>query len=61
MKRFSILLILLCVAVLSFAEDIIILKSSNKIEAIIQEVSKNEIKYKKSVKRKWTYVYHFHV
>lgn len=48
MKRFSILLILLCVAVLSFAEDIIILKSSNKIEAIIQEVSKNEIKYKKA-------------
>lgn len=48
MKKFSILLILLCVAVSSFAVDIIILKNSNKIEAVIQEVNQSEIKYKKA-------------
>lgn len=48
MKRLSILLVLLGIAVSMFAKDIIILKNSNKIEAVIQEVSPSEIKYKKA-------------
>lgn len=48
MKRLSTLLILLCIAVSLFATDIIILKNSTRIDAVIQEVSQSEIKYKKA-------------
>lgn len=48
MKRFSSILVLLCIAVSLFATDIIILKNSTRIDAVIQEVSQNEVKYKKA-------------
>lgn len=41
-------MILLCIAVSLFATDIIILKNSTRIDAVIQEVSQSEIKYKKA-------------
>lgn len=48
MKRLSSILILLCIAVSLFATDIIILKNSTRIDAVIQEVSQSEVKYKKA-------------
>lgn len=48
MKRFSSILVLLCIAVSLFATDIIILKNSTRIDAVIQEVSQSEVKYKKA-------------
>ena len=41
-------MILLCIAVSLFATDIIILKNSTRIDAVIQEVSQSEVKYKKA-------------
>lgn len=48
MKRFSSILVLLCIAVSLFATDIIILKNSTRIDAVILEVSQSEVKYKKA-------------
>ena len=47
MKKFIIILAVICYGNVLLAQDIIILKSGEEIKALVQEVGLNELKYKK--------------
>ena len=47
MNKFLTLLLFVTISIVSFAQDIIITKDKERIQAKILEVSKDEIKYKK--------------
>ena len=53
MNKFLTLLLFVTISIVSFAQDIIITKDKERIQAKILEVSKDEIKYKKFTYRKW--------
>lgn len=47
MKQFYLLILLLCVGYLSFAQDLIILRDATEIEAKVIEIRENDVAYKK--------------